>query len=175
MHLTSIPVALVDDVMALYVLRHLDKEKRAACLVFPLSNESVASGTKKWMPEYLVGLSVKRTNLELSDYLQDALRLFLRTEVQMISTFYAEVCLEFEDFATETCAANRTWSGQYTELIDGQAAAGNRPCGRAWVEYTFGLTPTQLKVHQDFELPWNPILLHAQKIYHRKRRKASAN
>ena len=157
--LLKAPVALVDDITALYVLRFLDKQGASGRLVFPFSTEESAALEKKWMPEYLVSISIKRTNVELVDYLRDALRLFLRTEVQMISSFYKDVCTQFEDLATELRIGERSWEEDDLSKITGMHVEGdNRASARAWVEYAFGLSRNQLEVHQDFELPWKPIL-----------------
>ena len=166
--LTKTPVALVDDITALYVLRSLDKQHKGARMVFPFSNERSARDEKKWMPEYLVSLSVKRTNVELADYLRDALRLFLRTEIQMISSFYSKICLEFEMLAMETCIANRSWTRGPTELVD-SLEDENRERAHAWVEYTFGITSGQLRFHQDFDLPWKPIMETGKEMYAKER------
>ena len=163
--LMKTPVALVDDVTALYVLKFLDKQKAPARLVFPFSTEKSAGLEKKWMPEYLVSISIKRTNVELVDYLGDALRLFLRTEVQMISSFYKDVCMQFEDLATELQIGNRSWEeDDKSKVTVSPTGEENRASARAWVDYTFGLTTAQLTVHQDFELPWRPILQNSKNM-----------
>jgi hypothetical protein len=164
------PVAIVDDVSALYVLRSLDRKKAGARLVFPLSNVKAAGEEKKWMPEYLVSISVKRTKADMVDYLRDALRLFLRTELQMISSFYTEACAQLENLAKEFCISNRSWKGKNSGELADSYAGDNRKLARAWTEYTFGLTKAQLNAHQDFELPWKPILQIAQDAYARKGR-----
>jgi transcriptional regulator with XRE-family HTH domain len=159
------PVAIVDDITAIYILLFLDKRRIGARLVFPLSNELSAGGKKKWMPEYLVSIAVKRTNLEIVDYLRDAFRLFLRTEVQMISSFYADACIQFENLASELSVGNRSWSQPGAGEDPNTATGISRDRARAWVEYTFGLTKNQLELHQDFELPWKPILQNSKRLY----------
>jgi DNA-binding transcriptional LysR family regulator len=173
--LLKTPVALVDDVTALYILLYLDKQGVRARLVFPFSTELSAGLEKKWMPEYLVSISIKRTNVELVDYLRDALRLFLRTEVQMISSFYKDVCLQFEDLATELCVGNRSWEPDDLSRVSvSNPGEENRACARAWVEYTFGLSSAQLEVHQDLELPWKPILQKSKMMYELSKKERAA-
>jgi hypothetical protein len=172
--LSKAPVAIVDDISALYVLRSLDKKKAGARLVFPLSNPRSASQEKKWMPEYLVGISVKRTNEDLVDYLRDALRLFLRTEIQMISSLYTEACLQMESLATEFCNFNRSWKGSTTGEPAGLQPNDSQNNARTWAEYTFGLSEAQLNFHQDFELPWKPILQFSRGAYARQERPAGS-
>jgi len=164
------PIALVDDITAIYVLLFLDKRRIGARLVFPLSNEQSAGGKKKWMPEYLVSIAVKRTNLEIVDYLRDAFRLYLRTEVQMISSFYADACIQFENLAAELSTGNHGLGHSDLNETEDSSLGANRDRARAWVEYTFGLTKNQLDLHQDFDLPWKPILRNGKRLYQERSR-----
>jgi hypothetical protein len=71
--------------------------------------------------------------------------------------------------ATETCTANRSWNVNELGALEDAPEVESRSCSRAWVEYTFGITANQLRIHQDFELPWKPILINCQPIYEKQR------
>jgi hypothetical protein len=165
-HVTKIPVVLADDVMALYIVRFLDKQERCARIIFPFGTEQSAGQERKWLPEYLVSVAVKRTNTELADYLRDALRLFLRTEMQMISSFYRDVCVQFETMATEAGIGRRAWAqDDLSRLAKTNEKEENRAAARAWVEYTFGLCKMHLGLREDSELPWSAILQISESLY----------
>jgi hypothetical protein len=89
------PVAIVDDVSALYVLRSLDRKKAGARLVFPLSNVKAAGEEKKWMPEYLVSISVKRTKDDLVDYPEARSRAKMASSSKTPRTWFAEAISTF--------------------------------------------------------------------------------
>jgi hypothetical protein len=155
----KLPVVIVDDVTALYVIRFLQKKKIRARLIFPVGTEASAGQERKWLPEYLVSVSVKRTNTELVDYLRDALRLFLRTELQMMSSFYHDVCRQLEKMATDVGVGTLSWTNQdVSRKAYEDQNEENRAAARSWVEYTFGITENQLRLRQDFNLPWRAIL-----------------
>jgi hypothetical protein len=165
-HVAKIPVVLVDDVTALYILRFLDKQERRARIIFPFGTEQSAGRERKWLPEYLVSVAVKRTNTELVDYLRDALRLFLRTEMQMISSFYHDVCVQFETMATEAKIGRRAWAqDDLSRIANVNEEEENRAAARAWVEYTFGLCKMHLGLREDSELPWSAILQISETLY----------
>ena len=138
-----VPVAVLDEVTALYVLRYLQQEKRPARLIFSLDDSDSVKDEKKDLPEFLVSMSLNRKNTELIDYLTDALRLFLRTEIETIASYYVRFFHELETLAKETVST---------------AAA------RRWAEYTFGISEGYLAIHEDVDLPWSVILKRASML-----------
>lgn len=159
LQIPKLPIAIVDDVTALYIIRHLQRKKISARLIFPVGTEKSAGQERKWLPEYLVSISVKRTNTELVDYLRDSLELFLRTELQMISSLYYDACRQFETMASEVGVGTLSWMREDSSRSPHQDQdEENRGAARAWVEYTFGITENQLRLRQDFDLPWKAIL-----------------
>lgn len=83
----------------------------------------------------------------------------------MISSFYKDVCMQFENLATELQIGERSWEADDKSKVTASETGGeNRASARAWVDYTFGLTTAQLAVHQDFELPWRPILQNSKNM-----------
>jgi hypothetical protein len=165
LRISKVPIAMVDDFAALSLLLMLYKRGVPGRLVFPFSNDESGGNAKKWMPEYLISIAVKRTNTELVGYLQDALRLFLRIEVQMISSSYLKACEYFEGRMLELCARSRACSGHDPSDFLEPYQAGELEETRKWVRYTFGITPDQLDYHQDFDLPWKAILRKSAKLY----------
>jgi hypothetical protein len=149
----ALPVVVGDEVSAIYILASLEEHKQGAGLVFPLNTEQsvMAEKDKSTLPEYLVSISLRRSNYELNEYLSDALRLFLRTEVHSISSDYLAFYRELEAVAKLRVPANR-FSTRYATTATRSKNASD------WVKYTFGLLPEYLKEHQDFDLPWLPIL-----------------
>lgn len=164
--LSKLPIAIVDDVTAIYIMRYLQRNNVRARLVFPVGTERSAGQERKWLPEYLVSISVKRTNTELVDYLRDALRLFLRTEIQMISSFYHDVCCQFETLATAVGVGTLSWTNDDKSRSAYQDQdEENRAAAKAWVEYTFGITENQIRLRQDFDLPWKVILEMSRSLW----------
>ena len=73
--------------------------------------------------------------------------------------------MQFEDLATELQIGNRSWEeDDKSKVTVSPTGEENRASARAWVDYTFGLTTAQLTVHQDFELPWRPILQNSKNM-----------
>jgi len=154
-----VPVVVVDEVTALYILRYLEQQNQAAHLVFSLDDSESVKIEKQILPEFLVSMSVNRKHRELVDYLLDAMRLFLRTEIETISMYYVQFFRELENLAADVGPATSLSTLATSSQVKRQAA-------RRWAEYTFGLPSAYFSPqHQDdFELPWSVILSRANSI-----------
>jgi hypothetical protein len=158
----TVPVAVVDEITALRVLAALQRRGEPAQLLFPLNNESSVQVEKIELPEFLLSISVARKNTELGEYLSDALRLFLQTEVHSIASMYVDMACELEDLVLAHYPTDKQRNG----------AAARRelqPIAQAWVEYTFRLREDYLDVYHDVDLRWLPILKRALAEYDTRR------
>jgi hypothetical protein len=153
----AIPVAVADESTALRILGQFRESRHRARLIFSLNNHSSVQKERRDLPEYLMSLSVRRTNTQLVEYLSDALRLFLQTEIQTVATYYLASRREFERLVIENYPTNGP-----RDAKDAQAKL--RKAAEEWTTYTFRVDDKDIELYQDFEVPWRPILRRALEI-----------
>ena len=153
---SQIPVVVVDEITSVYILQILQDKGIGASLVFPMDNDDSVLDEKMALPEYPVSISVSRKNKELCEFLVDALKIFLTTEVHAISQIYVKHCLDLEALAATTIPANPSSRRFEKSLKKRQEIAHN------WTGYCYRLSNKSFDGYYDDNLPWRGVLKAAR-------------